>query len=293
VTVEGVKAQARTSAVLPQPGRCAVMGILNVTPDSFSDGGQFQTISDAVAHGLRLAGEGADIVDVGGESTRPDAERVPEEEELRRVLPVVHELSSAGVTVSVDTMRARVAEAAIAAGAAMVNDVSGGLADPAMAGVVAETGVTYVAMHWRAHSKEMARHARYGDVVAEVADELRGRLDDLTGAGVAPEQIVVDPGLGFAKTAQHNWDLLAGLDTLRRLGRPILVGASRKSFLGELLGRGSSPAPPRERSAASLAVSTMAVARGVDCVRVHDVRVTVDAVHVAEAWRAAEVAAHR
>jgi dihydropteroate synthase len=266
MTAEGTRTSApRTRAVLPQPGRCAVMGILNVTPDSFSDGGLFEAVSDATAHGLRLAAESADIVDVGGESTHPDADRVPEEEELRRMLPVVRELAAIGVTVSVDTVRARVAEAAIAAGATVVNDVSGGLADPAMADVVVETGVTYVAMHWRAHSKEMVRHATYDDVVAEVTGELAARLRALVDAGVVPDQVVLDPGLGFAKTAEHNWALLAGLDTLRSLGRPVLwvpraslslagsspAGASRRDR-GTVTPR-PSPSPPSRPPAGSTA----------------------------------------
>jgi dihydropteroate synthase len=269
------------------PGRCAIMGIVNVTPDSFSDGGLFYRRADAVAQGLLLAADGADIVDVGGESTRPGASRVTAAEEAFRVLPVVRELAAAGVRVSVDTMRARVAEAAVESGATVINDVSGGLADPNMARVVAGTAVTYVAMHWRAHSDRMAACARYGDVVSEVVDELRARLRALTEAGVHPDQIVLDPGLGFAKTAKHNWSLLTNLGALRSLGRPILVGASRKSFLGEVLASGGHQPPPTARDDATLAVSALAAAEGASCVRVHDVRSTVAAVRVAAAWRAA------
>lgn len=276
----------RTKQVLPLPDRCAVMGVLNVTPDSFSDGGRFQTSSQAVARGLLLAAEGADMVDVGGESTRPNAQRVSAEEEARRVLPVVRELTAAGITVSIDTMRACVAAAAIESGATLVNDVSGGLADPAMAGVVATNGVTYVAMHWRARSDRMSHYAHYRDVVADVVAELRLRLAALTQAGVRPDQIVLDPGLGFAKTAAHNWALLANLEAVHALGHPILIGASRKAFLGKVLSTGDEPPPPHQRDDATLAVSALAAADGVSCVRVHDVRSTLDAVRVAAALRA-------
>ena len=199
---------------LPRPGRCVVMGVLNVTPDSFSDGGCFADTPSAVAHGLQMHAAGADYVDVGGESTRPGADRVDAEEEGRRVLPVIRELTAAGVRTSVDTTRAEVAEAAIAAGATLVNDVSGGLADKNMAELVAETGVPWVLMHWRGHSREMYAAAQYGDVVTEVCAELTARVEDVVAAGVAPEQLVLDPGLGFAKRAEHNWALLAGLDRL-------------------------------------------------------------------------------
>jgi dihydropteroate synthase len=268
--------------------RALVMGVVNVTPDSFSDGGQWFEPRAAVDHGLRLLEQGADVLDVGGESTRPGAVRVPVEEERRRVLPVVTELVRAGAVVSVDTTRAEVAAAAVDAGALVVNDVSGGLADPAMARVVAATGVVYVAMHWRGHADVMDALATYDDVVVEVRDELARRLEELGAAGVRPEQVVLDPGLGFAKPGSDNWPLLAHLDVLLALGRPVLVGASRKRFLGHLLaGPDDVPVPPEERDAATAAVSALAAAAGAWCVRVHDVPATVDAVRVAAAWTAA------
>ncbi|MDP9431208.1 MAG: dihydropteroate synthase [Actinomycetota bacterium] len=268
-------------------GKCRVIGVVNVTPDSFSDGGRFATVDKAVAHGLRLRDEGADLVDVGGESTRPGAARVTVEEELSRVVPVVRELAGAGVTVSVDTMRAAVAESALEAGASLVNDVSGGLADPEMARVVAALGVPYVVMHWRGHSKDMQRRAVYGDVVSDVVAELSARLDALTSAGVQSEQIIVDPGIGFAKTAAHNWCLLAGLERLHALGRPLLVGASRKAFLGELLAGPHGPRPSQGREAATVAVTTYAALHGAWGVRVHSVAANADAVRAAAAIGAA------
>jgi dihydropteroate synthase len=265
-------------------GRCLVMGVVNVTPDSFSDGGLWTDPDAAIAHGLRMLADGADLIDVGGESTRPGAQRVSPEEEMQRVLPVVSGLAAAGVVVSIDTMRSGVADAALSAGAALVNDVSGGLADPAMADLVAESRVPYVLTHWRGPSAEMDARAVYDDVVAEVAAELGERLAALREAGVADGQVVLDPGLGFAKNARHNWLLLAGLDTLAALGRPLLIGASRKRFLGTLLaGPDGEPAPVQCRDAASAAVSALAAAAGVWCVRVHDVRPSADAVRVAAA----------
>jgi dihydropteroate synthase len=269
-------------------GRCLVMGVVNVTPDSFSDGGRWLDPRAAVGHGLALRADGADLVDVGGESTRPGAERVPVEEELRRVLPVVRELAAAGVPVSVDTMRAAVADAAVAAGAVLVNDVSGGLADPAMARTVAAAGVALVVMHWRGPSTVMDRLAGYDDVVEDVTRELGARVEALQDAGLAPDQLVLDPGLGFAKNARHNWALLAALDRLGGLGRPLLVGASRKRFLGALLaGPDGTPAPVAARDHASAAVTALAAAAGAWCVRVHDVRPSADAVRVAAAVAAA------
>lgn len=273
---------------LPVRDRCLVMGVINVTPDSFSDGGRFLDTAAAVRHGLDLVAEGADIVDVGGESTRPGASRSDEEEELRRVVPVVRALAAEGVCVSVDTMRARVAEAALDAGARMVNDVSGGLAEPALVRLVAEAGVAYTVMHWRGHSASMQRHAVYSDVVAEVCAELAQRYLAVRAAGVAAEQVVLDPGLGFAKTAEHNWALLANLDRFAFLGRPLLVGASRKSFLGTLLaGPDGAPRAVTDREDATAAVSALAARHGAWCVRVHRVRPSADAVRVATAWRAA------
>ncbi|MFB8212132.1 MULTISPECIES: dihydropteroate synthase [unclassified Streptomyces] len=260
------------------------MGVVNVTPDSFSDGGRWFDTTKAVKHGLDLVAEGADLVDVGGESTRPGASRVDESEELRRVIPVVRGLVSEGVTVSVDTMRARVAEQAVAAGAVLVNDVSGGQADPDMVPVVAAAGAPFVVMHWRGFSESMNSRAVYGDVVAEVTDELRARMDAVVAGGIAPERLVIDPGLGFAKDAPHDLALLAGLDALHALGRPLLVAASRKRFLGHVLAReGAAPPPARERDAATAAVSALSARAGAWAVRVHEVRATADAVRVARA----------
>jgi dihydropteroate synthase len=268
--------------------RTLVMGVVNVTPDSFSDGGLWFDPDRAVAHGLELRAQGADLLDVGGESTRPGAPRVPEDEELRRVLPVVRALADEGAVVSVDTTRPAVAEAALAAGAVVVNDVSGGLADPAMPRLVAEAGVVYVAMHWRGPSDVMDSLATYDDVVRDVRDELAARLDALVAAGVRPEQVVLDPGLGFAKPGSDNWPLLAHLDVLAALGRPVLVGASRKRFLGHLLaGPDGVPVPPEARDAATAAVSALCAAAGVWCVRVHEVEASADAVRVGAAWLAA------
>ncbi|MGY1802766.1 dihydropteroate synthase [Blastococcus sp. SYSU D00922] len=273
---------------LPRPGRCVVMGVLNVTPDSFSDGGCFADPEVAIAHGLAMHAAGADYVDVGGESTRPGADRVDAEEEARRVVPVVRELAAAGVRTSVDTTRAEVAEAAIHAGAQLVNDVSGGLADKNMAELIAETGVPWVLMHWRGHSREMYAAARYGDVVTEVCAELTARVEDVVAIGVAPEQLVLDPGLGFAKRAEHNWALLAGLDRLVGLGLPVLVGSSRKTFLGRLLaGPDGEPRPAEQRDHATLATTVMAAEAGAWGVRVHDAAASVDAVRTVEAVRAA------
>ncbi len=275
-------------AHLAAAGRCLVMGVVNVTPDSFSDGGLWFAPSAAVDRGLALLAEGADVLDVGGESTRPGAERIPPEEELRRVLPVVRALSTAGAVVSIDTMRAEVADAALAAGATFVNDVSGGLADPHMASLVADAQVPMVVMHWRGPSTVMQSMAVYGDVVADVSAELSARLDALVSAGVDPRQVVLDPGLGFAKTGEHNWALLARLDALVGLGRPVLVGAARKRFLGKLLaGPDGVPVPMEERDDATAAVSALAAAAGAWGVRVHEVRASAHAVRVAAAVAAA------
>ena len=263
------------------------MGIVNVTPDSFSDGGRFATTDAAVAHGLALLEQGADLLDVGGESTRPGATRPLVGEELDRVLPVIGALARVGATVSVDTMRAEVASAAVEAGAQVVNDVSGGLADPRMLEVVADSGARYVAMHWRGHSDRMADLTDYPDGVVEtVRRELEARRDACVAAGIARHRLVLDPGLGFAKLAHHNWELLAGLDVLAGLGCPLLVGASRKSFLGVLLAEGGAPRPVGEREHAHAALMAILAERGVDVLRVHDVRATVDALRVAEAMAA-------
>ncbi len=271
---------------LPDPGRCVVMGVLNVTPDSFSDGGRYLDRDDAVAHGVALRAQGADVVDVGGESTRPGAQRVDASTEIARVVPVVRELTAGGVPCSVDTTRAAVAEAALEAGAIMVNDVSGGLADPAMAPVMARCRVPWILVHWRGHSNRMDELASYHDVVGEVRTELVARVDAAVLAGVDPAALVLDPGLGFAKTAAHNWALLGNVGALTELGFPVLVGASRKRFLGALLAAAdSSPRPCGGRDAATVAVSALAAAAGVWGIRVHDAAASRDASAVAAAWR--------
>jgi dihydropteroate synthase len=261
-----------------------VLGVLNVTPDSFSDGGRYLGLDDAVAHGIAMRTAGADLVDVGGESTRPGAGRVDTAEEGRRVLPVVRALVAERVPVSIDTTRAAVAEAALDAGASVVNDVSGGLADPAMARVVAQARAPWILMHWRGHSDRMAELATYEDVLGEVRAELIARVDAAVLAGVDPGRIVLDPGLGFAKTAAHNWALLRRLDVFVELGFPVLVGASRKRFLGQLLADGAGvPRPPAGRDAATAAISALAAVAGAWGVRVHDVATSMDAVAVATA----------
>ncbi len=274
---------------LPQPlaalRRTLVMSVLNVTPDSFSDGGRFVDVEVATAHAMNQVAAGADIIDVGGESTRPGAQRIPVEEELRRVLPVVRALVAQGVVVSIDTMRSQVAQQAVAAGAGLVNDVSAGLADPQMHAWVADVAVPYIAMHWRGHSAQMDQLARYDDVVADVCAELGARLEELARAGVDLDRVVLDPGLGFAKNAQHNWALLAGMPQLLALGRPVLIGASRKRFLGELLGTSGHPRAVDQRDTATDAITALAAAAGAWAVRVHDVRGSRDAIAVAGAWR--------
>lgn len=274
---------------LPSWSRCAVMGVVNVTPDSFSDGGLWFAPESAVKHGLDLVAAGADLVDVGGESTRPGASRVDEAEELRRVIPVVRELAAEGVTVSVDTMRATVAARAVEAGARLVNDVSGGRADSRMVPVVAELGVPYVVMHWRGQSVDMNDRAVYRDVVGEVLDELRAAIDDAVAGGIESARIVVDPGLGFAKQAPHDLALVAGLRRIgRELDRPLLVAASRKRFLGRVLaGPDGTPPPARQRDAATAAVTALAARDGAWAVRVHEVPASADAVRVAAAVAAA------
>ncbi|MGW1836585.1 dihydropteroate synthase [Streptomyces sp. BBFR2] len=272
-------------AGLPEWDRCAVMGVVNVTPDSFSDGGAWFDPELAVKHGLDLVAQGADLIDVGGESTRPGAARVDEAEELRRVIPVVRELAAAGAVVSVDTMRARVAEQAVAAGARLVNDVSAGAADPAMIPAVAAARVPFVVMHWRGQSIDMNNRAVYADVVGEVVDELARSMERAVAGGIAPERTVIDPGLGFAKDAAHDLALVAQLPRLRALGRPLLVAASRKRFLGRVLAgdEGAAPPPARERDAATAAVSALVAREGAWAVRVHEVRASADAVRVARA----------
>jgi dihydropteroate synthase len=273
---------------LPDPGRCVVIGILNVTPDSFSDGGWYLDRDDAVAHGLALRAQGADLIDIGGESTRPGAHRVDARTETARVIPVLRELAERGVPCSVDTTRAAVAEVALETGAIMVNDVSGGLADPAMAPTMARCRVPWILVHWRGPSAEMNKLASYQDVVAEVRAELVARVDAAVLAGVDPGALVLDPGLGFAKTAAHNWALLGHLNALTELGFPVLVGASRKRFLGALLARkDGTDGTGRRRDGldtATAAVSALAAAAGVWGVRVHDAAASRDAIAVAAAW---------
>ena len=282
---------------LPARDRCLLMGVVNVTPDSFSDGGAWFGTDAAIARGRELVAQGADIVDVGGESTRPGAQRISAEEELRRVGPVIAGLAREGVPVSVDTMRAEVAEFALGAGACLVNDVSGGLADPAMPRLVARAGVPYVVVHWRGHSHRMQERAVYRDVVAEVRRELAQRAEAVIAEGVDPAMIVIDPGLGFAKQAKHNWELLAHLPGLGRLGHgwpefPVLVGASRKRFLGRLLAApDGSPRPFAACDDATVSVTALAAAAGAWCMRVHEVPGNADAVRVAEAWRQAAIGA--
>jgi dihydropteroate synthase len=261
------------------------MGVLNVTPDSFSDGGDFLDTDAAVAHGLHLLAEGADLVDVGGESTRPGAGRIDLDAELSRVLPVIQRLSAAGAAVSVDTTRSEVAAAAVDAGAVLINDVSGGLADPQILAVAADRGCGYLAMHWRGHSADMQQRAAYTDVVAEVIDELADRITAAKAAGISTEHLVIDPGLGFAKTVEHNWTLLRHLDDFACLGLPILVGTSRKRFLGELLADRQGLRPPRGRDDATTALTALLAASGVWGVRTHTVRPQLDAILVAGMWQ--------
>jgi dihydropteroate synthase len=265
------------------------MGVLNVTDDSFSDGGRHLDADAAVAHGLALAADGAGIIDVGGESTRPGATRIDPRVEASRVVPVVKELAAQGITVSIDTMHADVARAALQSGARIVNDVSGGRADPAMAPLVAEAGVPWVLMHWRSVAAERPHQAPdYGDVVADVRAELLAGVDDAVSAGVDPANLIIDPGLGFAKTGQHNWALLRALPDLVATGIPVLLGASRKRFLGTLLaGPDGTPRPPDGRETATAVITALAALHGAWGVRVHDVRATVDALKVVGAWTGA------
>lgn len=270
---------------LCQLDRTLVMGIINVTTDSFSDGGRHLDFDDAVRRAHTMMLEGADIIDIGGESTRPGAERVPEEVERDRVIPLLREMVEFGAIVSVDTMRASIAEEAISAGALLINDVSGGLADPVMGEVVAAARVPFVAMHWRGHSDRMQSVAHYKHVAPEVRDELAARIDGLLMQGVELEQIIIDPGLGFAKTPSHNWELLHNFKALMDLDRPILIGASRKRFIGELLGIDGVDRPLDERDDATIALTALAAQAGAWCVRVHEVRGNRDAVEVVRGWR--------
>jgi len=239
------------------------MGILNVTPDSFADGGKHDTYEKAVARGLEMIAEGVDIIDIGGESTRPGAERVSPEEEQRRVIPVIEKLAQTGIPISIDTMRAQTAELAITAGASIVNDVSGGLADDLMHEIVAEMGCPYILMHWRGHSKDMNSQAIYGDVVKEVIAELGTQIDAALQAGISRNNLIIDPGLGFAKDAAHNWEILKRIDEITDLGFPVLIGGSRKRFLGG--------ETPDEREAATIALTESLLAKKIWAVRVHSV----------------------
>jgi len=247
-----------------------VMGILNLTPDSFADGGRHNSFEAGVARGLEMIAEGVDIIDIGGESTRPGADRVSAEEEQARVLPVIAELSKHGAKISIDTMRADTAEKAVLAGAAIINDVSGGLSDPAMFATVKKLGVPYILMHWRGESKEMNSHAIYKDVVNDVISEINSQIDAALDAGINKSQIIVDPGLGFAKDAEHNWDILRNLKQFTSMGYPVLIGASRKRFLG-----GDNP---DEREAATIELTKTLVPQGIWGVRVHSVKPHVDVV---------------
>lgn len=276
--------------ITPRDGRsCVVMGVVNVTSDSFSDGGSYLDPALAVAHGIRLYEAGADIIDVGGESTRPGAVRIDPETEAARVVPVIRGLVEAGVPTSVDTMRAGVAAAAIEAGVSVVNDVSGGRADADMVKVVAAAQIPWILMHWRANAdhRHLGPAEQYDDVVREVLAELSAQVDLAMAAGVHPDRLVLDPGLGFAKNAEHNWALLGALPELTAQGLPILVGASRKRFLGSLLGDAAGPRPPDGREVATATISALAAEHGAWGVRVHDVRSSLDAIAVADAWRRA------
>lgn len=264
-----------------------VMGVVNVTDDSFSDGGRYLDPTRAVEHALALAADGANIIDVGGESTRPGAVRIDAAVEIARILPVVKEIAAQGITVSIDTMHAAVARAALENGASIVNDVSGGRADPDMAPLVAEAAVPWVLMHWRSVQQDQPHEVPgYRDVVAEVLDELLAGVDAAVAAGIDRDKVIIDPGLGFAKTAHHNWALLRALPELVATGIPVLVGASRKRFLGTLLaGADGTPRPPDGRETATAVISALAGMHGAWGVRVHDVRASVDALQVIDAWQ--------
>ena len=262
--------------------RTLVMGVLNVTPDSFSDGGRFDDTEIAISHALQMIQDGADIIDIGGESTRPGSERISAQVELDRVLPVIAGLVDSGVAISIDTMRAEVARAAIDAGACMINDVSGGKSDPEMLSYVSTLSVPYILMHWRGPSNIMNTLTDYNDVVADVTSEISKQVDVAVAAGIARERIAVDPGIGFAKTVDQNWPILKHLDVLEGLGLPILMGASRKKFLGELLAKDGVARDSDERESATTAISTLMAARRIWAVRVHEVKASSDAIDVVD-----------
>lgn len=264
----------------------SVWGIVNVTPDSFSDGGRYLDVERAVAHGLLLRAQGAAILDVGGESTRPGAERVDPAVEQERIIPVIEQLTAAGAPVSVDTLNAATAVAAVRAGARIINDVSGGLADPEMRAAVAESGADFAIGHWRGPSADMYAHAEYRRAAREVAGELHSRIGEAAAAGIAPSRLIIDPGIGFAKAGNQNWDVLRGLDEIVALGPRVLIGTSRKRFLAEALGQapGSGEISEARRDLATAVTSALAVRAGVWAVRVHDVAATRDALAIAHAW---------
>jgi dihydropteroate synthase len=262
--------------------RTLVMGVLNVTPDSFSDGGRFNDADLAIKHALQMITDGADIIDIGGESTRPGSERISVQEELDRVLPVISALADSGAALSIDTMRVDVARAAVDAGACMVNDVSGGKADSEMLSYVATLKTTYILIHWRGPSNIMNTLTDYVDVVADVTAEISQQVDVAVAAGIARERIAIDPGIGFAKTVDQNWPILKHLDVLEGLGLPILMGASRKKFLGELLAKDGVVRDSDDRESATTAISTLMAARGLWAVRVHDVKSSSDAIAVVD-----------
>ncbi|MEY3606722.1 MAG: Dihydropteroate synthase [Actinomycetota bacterium] len=262
--------------------RTLVMGVLNVTPDSFSDGGRFNNPKIATNHALQMIADGADIIDIGGESTRPGSDRISVQEELDRVLPVISALANSGAVISIDTMRVEVAKAAVAAGACMINDVSGGKSDPEMLSYVATLNTPFILMHWRGPSNIMNTLTDYDDVVADVTAEISKQVDVAVAAGISRERIAIDPGIGFAKTVDQNWPILKHLDVLEALGLPILMGASRKKFLGELLAKDGVARDSDERESATTAISTLMAVRGLWAVRVHDVRPSSDAIAVVD-----------